>query len=584
MPFNTTKNKQLKVELNGTEVGAEQRLNLIEGAGIDLTGTLVTGNTIDLTFASTITQYTDELAQDAFSVLFSDTPTINFTYNDAGNAATFDVIQSALDHTQFLNKGTYTHSQIDSHIDSVSNPHSLTKSQIGLGNVENTTLSNWNGSTSLTTLGTVSTGTIPTSLLSGQVLVGNGGTQVNGSAASNGQLLVGNGSGFTLAQIQGALGFSVTNGSGTVTIDAFRIGPSAYYDDDGGLPTVNAATTATTHGISIGDGAASTSNYSFAIGTNATDNTIQSIITSGGRTTKVYPFLPTANTVVLGSSIADNGFTATLNQNGIVLGSLNAEAANTTMGSSGASPSRCITIGTNVSATSQDSKGSIVIGSDSSANYIGALIIGASTSPVNGASNAYPLCIGTQAASISGINIGYNAGLYSPTVAGATSINTVCIGQGAGSQESFDITFTNSTSTSSSSLTTLYSEEDVSGTTYYGAKHFHRVTMVTGSGVGFNTNAVSYQLPADSLFAYRGRVTGGSGSVGGGTYFEVNGLINTSAGLVASNTTELFSTVGFSPTVTTTNPATDTLKIQVSANSTPRTWKIDLEIIELKVV
>lgn len=35
-------------------------------------------------------------------------------------------------------KGTNTHDQIDSHIASTSNPHSVTKSQVGLGNVDNT--------------------------------------------------------------------------------------------------------------------------------------------------------------------------------------------------------------------------------------------------------------------------------------------------------------------------------------------------------------------------------------------------------------------------------------------------------------
>ena len=40
-----------------------------------------------------------------------------------------------------------------------SNPHSVTKSQVGLGNVENTALSTWVGTTNVTTLGTIGTGT-----------------------------------------------------------------------------------------------------------------------------------------------------------------------------------------------------------------------------------------------------------------------------------------------------------------------------------------------------------------------------------------------------------------------------------------
>lgn len=42
-----------------------------------------------------------------------------------------------IDHTTLANKGTNTHSQIDSHIANTSNPHSVDKSDVGLGNVEN---------------------------------------------------------------------------------------------------------------------------------------------------------------------------------------------------------------------------------------------------------------------------------------------------------------------------------------------------------------------------------------------------------------------------------------------------------------
>ena len=48
----------------------------------------------------------------------------------------------------------YTHSQITS-----GNPHSVTKSDVGLSNVENTALSSWTGSSSITTVGTITTGT-----------------------------------------------------------------------------------------------------------------------------------------------------------------------------------------------------------------------------------------------------------------------------------------------------------------------------------------------------------------------------------------------------------------------------------------
>jgi hypothetical protein len=46
------------------------------------------------------------------------------------------------DHTLLSNIGTNSHAQIDSHIASTSNPHGVTKTQIGLGNVDNTSDAN----------------------------------------------------------------------------------------------------------------------------------------------------------------------------------------------------------------------------------------------------------------------------------------------------------------------------------------------------------------------------------------------------------------------------------------------------------
>jgi hypothetical protein len=85
-----------------------------------------------------------------------DGTTIDFTLT--GQQLTGEVIQSAINHTNIQNIGTNTHAQIDSHIASTLNPHSVTKTQVGLGNVENTALSTWAGSSNLTTLGTITTG------------------------------------------------------------------------------------------------------------------------------------------------------------------------------------------------------------------------------------------------------------------------------------------------------------------------------------------------------------------------------------------------------------------------------------------
>jgi hypothetical protein len=45
-----------------------------------------------------------------------------------------------------------------SHTSATNNPHSVTATQVGLGNVENTALSTWAGSTNITTLGTITSG------------------------------------------------------------------------------------------------------------------------------------------------------------------------------------------------------------------------------------------------------------------------------------------------------------------------------------------------------------------------------------------------------------------------------------------
>lgn len=45
---------------------------------------------------------------------------------------------SAIDHTVIQNIGIYTHDEIDSHISATNNPHSVTKTQIGLSAVDNT--------------------------------------------------------------------------------------------------------------------------------------------------------------------------------------------------------------------------------------------------------------------------------------------------------------------------------------------------------------------------------------------------------------------------------------------------------------
>lgn len=65
-----------------------------------------------------------------------------------------------------------TSAALAAHIANVSNPHAVTKAQVGLGSVENTALSTWAGSANITTVGTLIAGDVPATLLSGTVASG----------------------------------------------------------------------------------------------------------------------------------------------------------------------------------------------------------------------------------------------------------------------------------------------------------------------------------------------------------------------------------------------------------------------------
>lgn len=92
----------------------------------------------------------------------------------------------------------------------------LDKNAVGLGNVENTALSSWTGSSNISTVGTITTGTWNGSTIS----VGKGGT--GQTTYTDGQLLIGNSTGNTLskATLTAGSGISITNGSGSITIAA----------------------------------------------------------------------------------------------------------------------------------------------------------------------------------------------------------------------------------------------------------------------------------------------------------------------------------------------------------------------------
>ena len=108
------------------------------------------------------------------------------------------------------------------------------------------TLGNLTSASSLSTIGTISTGTWQGSIINRAY----GGTGLNTSSISNGQLLIGSSSGFALANISAGNGISVTNGSNSIQIA--NTGVRSLAVSGGSSISLNASTGALT--LTIGSG------------------------------------------------------------------------------------------------------------------------------------------------------------------------------------------------------------------------------------------------------------------------------------------------------------------------------------------
>jgi hypothetical protein len=93
--------EKVKISATDTTTGYLQA-KVLAGTGITVTQENISGNE-DLRIATTITQYTDENAQDAIGNILTDTASIDFTYNDAGNNITAAVLPAGVDHNSLAN-------------------------------------------------------------------------------------------------------------------------------------------------------------------------------------------------------------------------------------------------------------------------------------------------------------------------------------------------------------------------------------------------------------------------------------------------------------------------------------------------
>lgn len=130
---------------------------------------------------------------------------------------------------------------IQAHISSTSNPHSVTKSQVGLGSVENTALSTWSGSANINTVGTVGTGVWQGTAIADSFIASAATWNAKQAAGNYITGLTGDGTAsgpgspaFTLATVNSNVG---TFNSATVTVDAKGRVTAASSGSGGGLTT-----------------------------------------------------------------------------------------------------------------------------------------------------------------------------------------------------------------------------------------------------------------------------------------------------------------------------------------------------------
>jgi hypothetical protein len=192
----------------------------------------------------------------------------------------------------------------------------ITKAEVGLGNVENTALSTWNGSTNITTVGTISSGNWNAT----PIAIANGGTgQTTANSALNALLPLQTGNSGRVLSSNGTNASWVVPNAGTVTSVSVSGGTTGLTTSGGPITSTGTISLAGTLSIANGGTGQTSANNAFnALAPSQVSNGGR-FLTTNGTTTSWSPNIPIASLgditqlSVLGRSVGSNGPVAPIN-------------------------------------------------------------------------------------------------------------------------------------------------------------------------------------------------------------------------------------------------------------------------------